>query len=131
MFFFSLFSQEEHIQIITRICRICKGSVGLNPMTLNTTRVVTLLETAYDYDFTQDLEDIHPQHICKGCFGKLNRNSLFKKRRAGAPKKRPVLPELSTFVPHSAECELCSSRKMNAPMEEPCAETSLVRVLQI
>ena len=109
------------------MCRICKGNVGSHPMKLDTKSVATVVKIGYNYDVKQDaVDDIHPKHICNSCCGILNRNRLFVKRRAGAPKKRPVLPKLATFVAHSAECEICGYTSMTIPKEEAGAETLLV-----
>lgn len=95
---------KYHMNILKDICRLYNGSINQRKR-YQQIKFAEEIFVLMKIDVKNECEQVHPQFLCNNCSRNLYRYRDIK----------VSIPELNlspnTFVPHSEECELCSSRK--------------------
>ena len=67
---------EQHMEVISKLCRLRKQRIKLDTKYRNPKPVVELkskISSIFNYDISLDKENQHPKHICRVCMAKLGK----------------------------------------------------------
>ncbi|XP_071140430.1 uncharacterized protein [Mytilus edulis] len=96
---------KYNMNILKDICRLYNGSINQRKR-YQQIKFAEEIFVLMKIDVKNECEQVHPQFLCNTCSRNLYR---YRDTKVSIPELNLSL--YHTFVPHSEECELCSSRK--------------------